>query len=64
MAHSSTYAMQAGREAFSAGKTLEDCPYTNPDQAAEWRKGMKQAARDAIATSLGRVIAVRRMPKH
>ena len=53
--------MQAGRDAFSAGKTLDDCPYTDPDLAAAWRVGMKEAAREAITTSLGKVMAVRRM---
>lgn len=57
-------AIQAGRNAFAAGKTLEDCPYTNPDLAAAWRAGMKEADREAITTSLGKVVAVRRMPKH
>ena len=50
-----TDAMQAGRDAFSAGKTLDDCPYTDPDLAAAWRTGMKEAAREAITTSLGKV---------
>jgi ribosome modulation factor len=64
MAVARTDALQAGRDAFSAGKTLDDCPYTNPDLAAAWRAGMKQAARAGVTTSLGKVIAVRRMPKH
>jgi hypothetical protein len=37
MAVARTDALQAGRDAFSAGKTLDDCPYTNPDLAAAWR---------------------------
>jgi ribosome modulation factor len=57
-------AIQAGRNTFSTGKTLDDCPYTNPDLAAAWRAGMREAAREAITTCLGKVIAVQRMPKH
>jgi hypothetical protein len=51
MAVARTDALQAGRDAFSAGKTLDDCPYTNPDLAAAWRA--KQAARAGVTTSLG-----------
>ena len=64
MAHFVTDAAQAGRDAFTAGKTLDDCPYTDPGQAAAWRSGMQQAARETVARSIGKVIAVRRMPKH
>ena len=57
-------AMRAGREAFVAGKSLDDCPYTRPDLVAAWRTGMTQAARDAIAKSIEKVTTLRRMPKH
>jgi ribosome modulation factor len=57
-------AMQAGREAFDDGKSLDDCPYTRLDLVAAWRTGMTQAARDAIAKSIEMVTALRRMPKH
>ena len=64
MAVTRANAVQTGRDAFSVGKSLNDCPYTDPDQADAWRIGMKEAARAAVATSLGMVITVRRMPKH
>jgi ribosome modulation factor len=57
-------AMQAGRDAFSAGKSLDDCPYASPSLAAAWRMGMTQAAREAVANSIAKVTALRRMPKH
>lgn len=64
MTETGAQALRAGREAFHAGKTLDDCPYTRPDLIAAWRTGLIQASRNAITTSIERVTELRRMPKH
>jgi ribosome modulation factor len=57
-------AMRAGRDAFFAGKSMDDCPYASPNLAAAWRRGITRAAREAVANSIAKVTALRRMPKH